>query len=129
MELKCRNHITTGEAMRFCQQTKDKYTETVKTLPIFANFDGTMHAKFETVLIAVNDWFEQHMVIFANMVQKSMDYIFQNIYKILPQCVDSSSSGTRKKKIISNLRQVSSSLTSCYARGWGYKDTEDMSLG
>ncbi|GBL75451.1 hypothetical protein AVEN_194630-1 [Araneus ventricosus] len=33
LELKCQNHITTGEARRIFQQNKAKYSETVKTMP------------------------------------------------------------------------------------------------
>lgn len=52
---------------------------------------------------------------------------FQNICKILIQCVDSISSLARKAKIISNLRQLSSFLTSWETAG--YKDTEKIPLG
>ncbi|GBO14945.1 hypothetical protein AVEN_109046-1 [Araneus ventricosus] len=110
LELKCRNHIITGEAKRIFQQNKAKYAETVKTMPAVSNLEDTINAKFESLLQAINDRFERYMAIFADMLQKSMDCICQNLCKIIAQCVDSSSSPVRKKKLFSNLCQMSPSL-------------------
>ncbi|GBN40870.1 hypothetical protein AVEN_118495-1 [Araneus ventricosus] len=126
LELKCRNHITTGEARHIFQQNNAKYSETVKTMPAVTNLEDTINAKFETLLQAINDRFERQMTIFADMLQKSMDCICQNFCKIMAQCVDPSSSPVRKKKLFSNLRQMSDSVTSWDAGG--SKDTEDMPL-
>ncbi|GBM70554.1 hypothetical protein AVEN_267244-1 [Araneus ventricosus] len=125
LELKCRNRITTGEARRIFQQNKAKYSETVKTMPAVTNNEDTINAKFETILQAINDRFERQMAIFADMLQKSMDCICQNFCKIITQCVDPGSSPVRKKKLFSNLRQMSSSITSWDAGG--SQDAEDMS--
>ncbi|GBO39799.1 hypothetical protein AVEN_126489-1 [Araneus ventricosus] len=127
LELKCRNHITTGEARRILQQNTAKYSETVKTMPAVTNLEDTINAKFETLLQAINDRFERQMTIFADMLQKSMDCICQNLCKIIAQFVDPSSSPVRKKKLFSNLRQMSGSITSWDAGG--SNATEDMPLG
>ncbi|GBM04762.1 hypothetical protein AVEN_20205-1 [Araneus ventricosus] len=95
-------------------------------MPAVTNLENTINAKFETLLKAMNDRFERQMAIFADMLQKSMDCICQNLCKIIAQCVDASSP-VRKKKLISNLSQISVSITSWDARG--LKDTEDMPLG
>ncbi|GBL82284.1 hypothetical protein AVEN_252454-1 [Araneus ventricosus] len=99
LELKCRNHITTDEARRIFQQNNAKYAENVKTIPAVTNLEDTINAKFETLLQAINDRFEKQMAIFADMLQKSMDCVCQNLCKIIAQCVDSSSSPVRKKKL------------------------------
>ncbi|GBL80146.1 hypothetical protein AVEN_29133-1 [Araneus ventricosus] len=134
LELKCRNHITTGEARRIFQQNNAKYAETVKTMPAVTNFEDTINAKFETLLQAINDRFERQMAIFADMLQKlylknciEFDLYLKNLCKIIAQCVDSSSSPVRKKKLFSNLCQMSGSITSWDAGG--SKDTKDMPLG
>ncbi|GBL71609.1 hypothetical protein AVEN_273607-1 [Araneus ventricosus] len=123
LELKCRSHITTGEARRTFQQNKAKYSETVKTMPAVSNIEDTINAKFETLLQAINGRLERQMAIFADMLQKSMDCICQNFCKILTQCVDPGSSPVRKK-LFSNLHQMSSSITSWDAGG--SQDSEDM---
>ncbi|GBM70428.1 hypothetical protein AVEN_154427-1 [Araneus ventricosus] len=105
LELKCQNHITTGEARRIFQQNKAKYSEMVKTMPAVTNIEDIINAKFETLLQAINDRFERQMAIFADMLQKSMDCICQNFCKIITQYVDPGSSPVRKKKLFSNLRQ------------------------
>ncbi|GBN88794.1 hypothetical protein AVEN_241100-1 [Araneus ventricosus] len=46
LELKCRNHITTGEARRIFQQNTAKYSETVKSMPAVTNLEDTINAKF-----------------------------------------------------------------------------------
>ncbi|GBN99592.1 hypothetical protein AVEN_192520-1 [Araneus ventricosus] len=127
LELKCRNHITTGEGRRIFQQNNAKYAETVKTMPAVTNLEDTINAKFETLLKAMNDRLERQMSIFADMLQKSIDCICQNLCKIIAQCVDSSSSPVRKKKLFRNLSQMSGSIISRDAGG--SKDTEDMPLG
>ncbi|GBO32965.1 hypothetical protein AVEN_180818-1 [Araneus ventricosus] len=124
LELKCRNHITTGEARRIFQQNKATYSETVKTMPAVTNIEDTINAKFETLLQAINDRFERQMAIFADMLQKSMDCICQNFCKIITQCVDPGSSPVRKKKLFSNLRQMSNSINSWDAGG--SQEAEDM---
>ncbi|GBM97028.1 hypothetical protein AVEN_234751-1 [Araneus ventricosus] len=126
LELKCRNHITTGEARRIFQQNTAKYSETVKTMPAVTNLDDTVNAKFETLLQAINDRFERQMAIFADILQKSMDCFYQNMCKIIAQCVDPSSSPVRRKKLFSNLRQMTGSITSWDAGSSNV--TEDMPL-
>ncbi|GBL89488.1 hypothetical protein AVEN_87830-1 [Araneus ventricosus] len=79
LELKCRNHITTGEARRIFQQNNAKYAETVKTMPAVTNLEDTINAKFESLLHAINDRFEGQMAIFADMLQKSMDCILPKL--------------------------------------------------
>ncbi|GBM35537.1 hypothetical protein AVEN_106762-1 [Araneus ventricosus] len=112
--------------MRIFQQNTTKCAETVKTMPAVTNLEDSINAKFETLLQAINDRFERQMAIFADMLQKCMDCVCQNLCKIIAQCIDSSSSPVRKKKLFSNLCQMSGSITSWDAGG--SKDTEDMPL-
>ncbi|GBL87572.1 hypothetical protein AVEN_165179-1 [Araneus ventricosus] len=93
-------------------------------MPAVTNIEDTINAKFETLLQAINDRFERQMAIFADMLQKSMDCICQNFCKIITQCVDPGSSHVRKKKLFSNLRQMSNSINSWDAGG--SQDAEDM---
>ncbi|GBN13064.1 hypothetical protein AVEN_236671-1 [Araneus ventricosus] len=101
LELKCHNHITIGEARCIFQQKNAKYAESVKTLPAVPNVEESLNAKFENLLKAVNARFEQQMQLFADMLQKSMNCIMQNFFKLLEQSVDPSLSPARKKKLLS----------------------------
>ncbi|GBL73786.1 hypothetical protein AVEN_230761-1 [Araneus ventricosus] len=96
-------------------------------MPAVTNLEDIINAKCETLLKAINDRFERQMTIFADILQKSMDSICQNLCKIISQCVDSSSSPVRKKKLFSDLSHMFGSITSWDAGG--SKDTEDMPLG
>ncbi|GBO12760.1 hypothetical protein AVEN_125356-1 [Araneus ventricosus] len=96
-------------------------------MPAVTNIEDTINAKIETLLQAINDRFERQVAIFADMLQKSMECICQNLCKIIAQCVDPSSSPVRNmKKLFSNLRQMSGSITSWDAGGSNV--TEDMPL-
>ncbi|GBM16551.1 putative RNA-directed DNA polymerase from transposon BS [Araneus ventricosus] len=55
LELKCRNHITIGEARRIFRQKNANYAESVKTLPAVCNIEESINAKFESLLKTVND--------------------------------------------------------------------------
>ncbi|GBM23957.1 hypothetical protein AVEN_198193-1 [Araneus ventricosus] len=96
-------------------------------MPAVTNLEDTINAKFETLLQAINDRFERQMAVFADMLQKSIDCICQNLCKIIAQFVDPCSSPVRKKKLFSNLRQMSGYITSWDAGGSNV--TEDMPLG
>ncbi|GBL74157.1 hypothetical protein AVEN_231045-1 [Araneus ventricosus] len=126
LELKCHNHITIGEARRIFQQKNAKYAESVKTLPAIPNIEESLNAKFENLLKAVNDRFEQQMQLFADMLQKSMNCILQNFFKLLEQSVDPSLSPARKKKLLSKFNQISSTLSTWDAGG--SSEAEQMSL-
>ncbi|GBM26444.1 hypothetical protein AVEN_126948-1 [Araneus ventricosus] len=126
LELKCHNHITIGEARRIFQQKNAKYAESVKTLPAIPNIEESLNAKFENLLKAVNARFEQQMQLFADMLQKSMNCIMQNFFKLLEQSVDPSLSPARKKKLLSKFNQISSTLSTWDAGG--SSEAEQMSL-
>ncbi|GBN88722.1 hypothetical protein AVEN_267385-1 [Araneus ventricosus] len=96
-------------------------------MPAVTNLEDTMNVKFESLLQAINDRFKRQMAIFVDMLQNSMDCISQNLCRIIAQCVDSSSSPVRKKKLFSNLCQMSVSITSWDAGG--SKNTEEIPLG
>ncbi|GBL89984.1 hypothetical protein AVEN_88558-1 [Araneus ventricosus] len=126
LELKCHNHITIGEARCIFQQKNAKYAESVKTLPAIPNIEESLNAKFENLLKAVNVRFEQQMQLFVDMLQKSMNCILQNFFKLLEQSVDPSLSPARKKKLLSKFNQISSTLST-----WdvgGSSEAEQMSL-
>ncbi|GBL88788.1 hypothetical protein AVEN_158916-1 [Araneus ventricosus] len=125
LELKCHNHITIGEARRIFQQKNTKYAESVKTLPAVCNIEESINAKLENLLKTVNDRFEQ-MQLFADMLQKSMNCILQNFFKIFEQSVDPSLSPARKKKFLSKLNQISSTFSTWDAGG--SSEVEHMSL-
>ncbi|GBM14669.1 hypothetical protein AVEN_97181-1 [Araneus ventricosus] len=126
LELKCHNHITIGEAGGTFRQKNAKYAESVKTLPALCNIEESINAKFENLLKTVNDRFEQQMQLFANMLQKSMNCILQNFFKIFEQSVDPSLPPARKKKFLSKLNQISSTFSTWDAGG--SSEVEQMSL-
>ncbi|GBM97155.1 hypothetical protein AVEN_195496-1 [Araneus ventricosus] len=126
LELKCHNHITIGEAKRIFQQKNAKYAESVKTLPAIPNIEDCLNAKFQNLLKAVNDRFEQQMQLFADMLQKLMNCILQNFFKLLEQSVDPSLSPARKKKLLCKFNQISSTLSTWDAGG--SSEAEQMSL-
>ncbi|GBN17051.1 hypothetical protein AVEN_63798-1 [Araneus ventricosus] len=126
LELKCHNHITIGEARRVFQQKNAKYAESVKTLPAVSNIEESLNAKFENLLKTINDRFERQMQLFADMLQKSMNCILQNFFKIFEQSVDPSLSPARKKKLLSKFNQISSTLSTWDAGG--PSEVEQMSL-
>jgi len=95
-------------------------------MPAVTNLDESVNAKFEALLKTMNDKFEKQVAILADLLQKSVECICQNLYKFFAQCLDSSSSPARKKKLLSNLNQFSGSFTSWVAGG--SKDSEDMPL-
>ncbi|GBM83339.1 hypothetical protein AVEN_217194-1 [Araneus ventricosus] len=115
-----------GEARRIFQQKNAKYAESVKTLPAVSNIEESINAKFENLLKAVNDRFEQQMQLFADMLQKSMNCILQNFFKIIEQSVDPSSSPARKKTFLSKLNQISNTFTPWDAGG--SSEVEQMPL-
>ncbi|GBN88339.1 hypothetical protein AVEN_66766-1 [Araneus ventricosus] len=126
LELKCRNHITIGEARRIFRQKNANYAESVKTLPAVCNIEESINAKFESLLKTVNDRFEQQLQLFADMLQKSMNCILQNFFKIFEQSIDPSLSPARKKKFMSKLNQISSTFSTWDAGG--SSEVEQMSL-
>ncbi|GBM37836.1 hypothetical protein AVEN_84537-1 [Araneus ventricosus] len=120
LELKCRNHITTGEARRLIQLQNTNYSETVKVLPASAELQETVTSKFEALIQSVNEKFERLLqavnekleaqtATFANMLHTTIESIMQNMYKIVVQSLESNTSPTRKKKLPKNL-DLSSSL-------------------
>ncbi|GBM09623.1 hypothetical protein AVEN_60261-1 [Araneus ventricosus] len=120
LELKCRNHITTGEARRLIQSQNTNYSETVKVLPASAELQETVTSKFEALIQSVNEKFERLLqavnekleaqtATFANMLHTTIESIVQNMYKIVVQSLESNTTPTRKKKLPKNL-DLSSSL-------------------
>ncbi|GBN42503.1 hypothetical protein AVEN_207218-1 [Araneus ventricosus] len=108
LELKCRNHITTGEARRKFQLQNMKYSESVKVSPASTELQETITSKFEALiqsvsekieglLQAVNEKLEKQTSIFSNMLHKTIDSIMQNMYKIIVQSLETNTSPTRKK--------------------------------
>ncbi|GBL83862.1 hypothetical protein AVEN_100778-1 [Araneus ventricosus] len=97
-----------------------KYLEVVKSPPASAELQNTINLKFEAILQSVNDKFEcllqsisekfeKQTAIFADMLHKTIEFIMQNMYKIIVQSLESNTSPTRKKKLPKNL-DLSSSL-------------------
>ncbi|GBM17810.1 hypothetical protein AVEN_99683-1 [Araneus ventricosus] len=96
LELKYRKHITTGKARRVFQLQNMKYSESVKVLPAsteiqdsvtskFESLTQSANEKFEGLLQVVNEKFEKQTAIFANMLHKTIEFIMQNMYKIIVQ--------------------------------------------
>ncbi|GBM86775.1 hypothetical protein AVEN_146894-1 [Araneus ventricosus] len=120
LELKCRNHITTGETRRLIQSQNMNYSETVKVLPASAELQETVTSKFEALIQSVNEKFERLLqavnekletqtATFAHMLHTTIESIMQNMYKIIVQSLETNTSPTRKKKLPKNL-DLSSSL-------------------
>ncbi|GBL89211.1 Transmembrane 7 superfamily member 3 [Araneus ventricosus] len=126
LELMCRNHISIGEARHIFRQKNYNYAESVKTMPAICNIEESINAKFESLLKTVNDRFEQQMQLFVDMLQKSMNCILQNFFKIFEQSVDPNLSAACKKKFLSKLNQISSTFSTWDAGG--SSEVEQMSL-
>ncbi|GBO31372.1 hypothetical protein AVEN_203977-1 [Araneus ventricosus] len=120
LEFKCRNHITTSEARRVYHLQNMKYSEVVKSLPASAELQNTVtlkfeallqsvNEKFESLIQSVNEKFEKQTAIFAEMLHKTIETIMQNMYKIIVQSLETTTSPTRKKKLPKNL-DLSTSL-------------------
>ncbi|GBO07689.1 hypothetical protein AVEN_216956-1 [Araneus ventricosus] len=120
LELKCWNHITTSEARRVFHLQNMKYSEAVKSSPASVELQDTVNLKFEALLQSVNDKFEsllqsvnekfeKQTAIFAEMLHKTIESIMQNMYKIIVQSLETTTSPTRKKKLPKNL-DLSTSL-------------------
>ncbi|GBL79142.1 hypothetical protein AVEN_258042-1 [Araneus ventricosus] len=120
LEFKCRNHITTSEARRVYHLQNMKYSEVVKSPPASAELQNTVtlkfeallqsvNEKFESLIQSVNEKFEKQTAIFAEMLHKTIESIMQNMYKIIVQSLETTTSPTRKKKLPKNL-DLSTSL-------------------
>ncbi|GBM05747.1 hypothetical protein AVEN_55838-1 [Araneus ventricosus] len=97
-----------------------KYSEVVKSPPASAELQNTVtlkfeallqyvNEKFESLIQSVNEKFEKQTAIFAEMLHKTIESIMQNIYKIIVQSLETTTSPTRKKKLSKNL-DLSTSL-------------------
>ncbi|GBN54861.1 hypothetical protein AVEN_192988-1 [Araneus ventricosus] len=109
LELKCWNHITTSEAQRVFQLQNMKYSEAVKSSPasvelqeaVNLKFEALLQSineKFESLLQSVNEKFEKQTAIFAEILHQTIESIMQNMYKIIVQSLETTTSPTRKKK-------------------------------
>ncbi|GBL97704.1 hypothetical protein AVEN_61150-1, partial [Araneus ventricosus] len=114
LELKCRNHNTTGEARRMIQSQNMNYSESVKVLPASAELQETVASKFEALMQSVNEKFEgllqavnekleTQTATFANILHKTIESIMQNMYKIIVQSLETNTPPTWKKKLPKNL--------------------------
>ncbi|GBL72740.1 hypothetical protein AVEN_127970-1 [Araneus ventricosus] len=97
-----------------------KYSEAVKSSPASVELQDTVNLKFEallqsvnekfgSLLQSVNEKFEKQTAIFAEMLHKTIESIMQNMYKIIVQSLETTTSPTRKKKLPKNL-DLSTSL-------------------
>ncbi|GBN33214.1 hypothetical protein AVEN_200755-1 [Araneus ventricosus] len=73
MEFKCRNHLTTAEARRICNQSaKFNYAAAVKVNTPINDIEGQINEEMETMVLKMNEKIESIVqTIIANMEQQA----------------------------------------------------------
>ncbi|GBO13865.1 hypothetical protein AVEN_33857-1 [Araneus ventricosus] len=131
LELKSRNHLTTGEARRSCSHASNtNYATVVKSNTSNVDFESTVNQKIESVVQSLLDKMEHQTLAFQEQMQqqtlefqekmeqqtlalmamfeKTVETLLQNFFKMVNQTETKTKSPSRKKSAVKNFANFSS---------------------
>ncbi|GBM22409.1 hypothetical protein AVEN_221482-1 [Araneus ventricosus] len=131
LELKSRNHLTTGEARRiFSHASNATYATAVKSNMIRDDFESTVDQKIESIVqsllekmekqtfafqekmdqqsLAFQEKMEQQTLALIKMFERTVETLLQNFFKMMNQAETHTKSPSRKKSAVKNFMNVSS---------------------
>ncbi|GBM59060.1 hypothetical protein AVEN_117502-1 [Araneus ventricosus] len=118
MEVKCRNHLTTAEARRICNQSaKVNYASAVKANAPINDIEGQINGKMEAMLLKMNEKIEsviqtinakmeQQANKLVEMFERLVESLLQN-FTAINKLGGETISPSRKKKAVDKLRKAS----------------------
>ncbi|GBN81607.1 hypothetical protein AVEN_84446-1 [Araneus ventricosus] len=139
LELKSRNHLTTGEARRIFSRTSNtNYASAVKSNITGNDFENTVNQKVESIVqsllekmehqtlafqeqmqqrtLAFQEKMEQQTLALMKMFEKTVETLLQN-FKMMNQTETKSKSPSRKKRAVKNFVNFSSTPMHLDAEG------------